>query len=343
MATSAAKDAVTDAVDARAAKTTRPTELSRTETVPAIELATDAASVADTASTAPLTADVQRKATPSPEKPTTEKTMAATQMLPAAAPDPSPDAERHPGTAIEALVTTDPVAELSTDTLAAPPTEPEAEAVPEAAVATADDPEQSTTEPTAPIRTTDVTTSRPIPDVPAPAEIAPAEIEPVSAPVEETPRRPENNKTATKSTPAPPAKKKPAATVASPARPASTAEPVARSPAPGKVGGGGSSRDEMGRASSSAYQAKLAAHLRRFRTYPPEAQRQRISGTAVIRFTVNSAGAVTAASLAGSSGHSLLDNEAVAMVRRASPFPPIPEDLGTRSVTISAPIRFGLR
>jgi protein TonB len=38
----------------------------------------------------------------------------------------------------------------------------------------------------------------------------------------------------------------------------------------------------------------------------------------------------------------VLDQAAVAMVRRASPFPPIPAGLGS-SLTVNVPVRFDLR
>jgi protein TonB len=123
---------------------------------------------------------------------------------------------------------------------------------------------------------------------------------------------------------------------------ASVANEAARGPAAGTAGAGGASTEERGRADSSAYQAKLAAHLRRFRTFPPEARDKGITGTAIVRFTVNSGGSVTAASLARTSGAGILDQAAVAMVRRASPFPPIPAGMGA-SLTVNVPVRFDLR
>jgi protein TonB len=143
-----------------------------------------------------------------------------------------------------------------------------------------------------------------------------------------------------KPTPKPAAKPKPAPR--SEQRPASVANEAARGPAPGTAGAGGNSTEERGRANASAYQAKLAAHLRRFRTFPAEAREKGISGTAIVRFTVASSGAVTAASLAKSSGAGILDQAAVAMVRRASPFPPMPAGLGS-SLTVNVPVRFDLR
>jgi protein TonB len=142
--------------------------------------------------------------------------------------------------------------------------------------------------------------------------------------------------------PAPKPATKPKPAPRSEQRAASVANEAARGPAPGKAGAGGNSTEERGRADTSAYQAKLAAHLRRFRTFPAEAREKGITGTAIVRFTVTSSGAVSGASLARTSGAGILDQAAVAMVRRASPFPPLPSGMGT-SLTVNVPVRFDLR
>jgi protein TonB len=135
----------------------------------------------------------------------------------------------------------------------------------------------------------------------------------------------------------------PAKARSAPARPASQAEQAAQSPQPGETGGGGASREERGSASISTYQARLAAHLRRFRAYPAAAADQGIRGTATVTFTVNGSGAVMSARLAGGSGHAILDEAAVAMVKRASPFPPIPAALAQSTMTVTVPVRFDRR
>jgi protein TonB len=123
----------------------------------------------------------------------------------------------------------------------------------------------------------------------------------------------------------------------------SIAEQAARGRSAGKAGADGRSTTERGKADVSGYRAKLAAHLRRFRTYPPEARSRGISGTVTVRFTVNARGVVTGAAVTASSGERVLDAAATAMVNRASPFPPIPANLGTKTMTVTAPVRFGLR
>ena len=166
-----------------------------------------------------------------------------------------------------------------------------------------------------------------LPDVPPPP------------PTPAVPQKPAAAKPPPKAKPAPAAPAKPA-----PARQQSTpsaSQQAAAGPKPGDAGAGGASREERGGASLSSYQSKVAARLRRFRSYPEAARAQALRGTASVTFTIVASGAVGKVSLSGSSGHKVLDQAALDMVRRAAPFPPIPNGLGN-SVTISVPIRFDL-
>lgn len=98
-----------------------------------------------------------------------------------------------------------------------------------------------------------------------------------------------------------------------------------------------------GQASASSYNAMVVAHLQRFRTYPAEARARGTTGISAVRFSLNANGAVISVSLARGSGAAVLDQAALAMVRRASPFPPIPPGLGRSSMSFTAPVRFNLR
>ncbi|HWK01798.1 MAG TPA: energy transducer TonB [Xanthobacteraceae bacterium] len=113
--------------------------------------------------------------------------------------------------------------------------------------------------------------------------------------------------------------------------------------AQGRAGAGGRRNDAGGNANTSSYQAQVLAHLQRYKSYPAAAKSAGIRGVATVRFALSASGAVISASLARGSGASVLDQAAVAMVRRASPFPPIPSGLGRSQMAFSAPIRFDLR
>ena len=62
-----------------------------------------------------------------------------------------------------------------------------------------------------------------------------------------------------------------------------------------------------------------------------------------LRFTLNRNGGVTARGIARSSGYPALDQEALAMVGRASPFPPFPRTMPQATVNLTVPVRFSLR
>lgn len=92
--------------------------------------------------------------------------------------------------------------------------------------------------------------------------------------------------------------------------------------------------------SPARWQSRLLAHLERRKRYPSQARRQRKEGIAQVRFTIDGDGNVQSVALARSSGVAELDQEVVAMVRRASPVPAPPPGVGR---TIVVPVRFDLR
>jgi protein TonB len=118
---------------------------------------------------------------------------------------------------------------------------------------------------------------------------------------------------------------------------------AAASQSHGRAGAGGRRLDAGGNASVSSYQAQVLAHLQRYKSYPAAAKSAGTRGIATVRFSLSASGAVISASLAHGSGAAVLDQAAVAMVRRASPFPPIPSGLGRSRMDFAAPIRFDLR
>ena len=100
------------------------------------------------------------------------------------------------------------------------------------------------------------------------------------------------------------------------------------------------SRGAASSVSPARWQARLASHLERRKRYPAAAKRQGQQGTAQVRFTVDASGNVQSVSLVRSSGVALLDEEVVALVRRASPVPAPPPGVNR---TIVVPIRFSVR
>jgi protein TonB len=88
-----------------------------------------------------------------------------------------------------------------------------------------------------------------------------------------------------------------------------------------------------------AYLGKLRTHLEQNKVNP----RTQIVGTALVQFTVDAEGAVTSRKIVKSSGSEPLDEAALASIDRASPFPPIPKDVGRRTMQVSVPFKFTVR
>jgi protein TonB len=102
-----------------------------------------------------------------------------------------------------------------------------------------------------------------------------------------------------------------------------------------------------GAASASAAMASwrdlVVAQLQRAKRYPSGAESRREQGVVTLNFTVSRSGAVLSRSIARSSGSFELDQEVLAMVARASPFPQFPPGMTQSSVNLSVPVRFSLR
>ena len=88
------------------------------------------------------------------------------------------------------------------------------------------------------------------------------------------------------------------------------------------------------------YRGLVAAHLARYKQYPADARSSGKTGTAAVTFSIGGSGGVGSVSLARSSGVPSIDQEVVAMVRRASPFPAPP---GGRPQSFTVPVNFSLR
>lgn len=110
-----------------------------------------------------------------------------------------------------------------------------------------------------------------------------------------------------------------------------TRQPAAR--AAGGIGRGRSDAD-------TNYRGMVAAHLARYKRFPTDARGRGEGGRTVVSFSLNGSGSVTSARLVNGSGIASLDQESLAMVRRASPFPAPPSG---RAMHFTVPVSFQLR
>jgi protein TonB len=84
----------------------------------------------------------------------------------------------------------------------------------------------------------------------------------------------------------------------------------------------------------------VSAHLARHKRFPPEARSRDEQGSATVSFALDGTGRVTRVALQRGTGVASLDQEATAMVRRASPFPAPPNG---RAMSFTVPVSFRIQ
>lgn len=116
--------------------------------------------------------------------------------------------------------------------------------------------------------------------------------------------------------------------------PQAIAPPKVTSAAPS--GGGGT-------VDLSGYLGYLNGSLAAHRNYPPMAVQLGLEGTVEVLVKVRKDGTLAARpSVVGSSGHTILDEEALRMVARAAPFRALPTGWGPAVAELKVPVRFYL-
>lgn len=87
------------------------------------------------------------------------------------------------------------------------------------------------------------------------------------------------------------------------------------------------------------FQQALQRHIARFQHYPALARDSRLEGTVHVMFRLRRDGTISDAWIQTTSGQMVLDEEALATVRRAEPLPPIPGELPDQ-LRVLLPIAF---
>jgi len=91
------------------------------------------------------------------------------------------------------------------------------------------------------------------------------------------------------------------------------------------------------------YASTILEKVKLVKKYPSLARQKEIEGRVVVAFQVDSKGTVKSLSINESSGHSILDTEALRAVEKAGPYNPIPVRLALQTMTIKIPISFVMR
>ncbi|MDR2354497.1 MAG: energy transducer TonB [Deltaproteobacteria bacterium] len=106
-------------------------------------------------------------------------------------------------------------------------------------------------------------------------------------------------------------------------------------------GGFGGGTGQGSRKMLDSYISKVRNRMDRNKKYPNRAESK--NGVVEINFTILADGAVTGAKIVTSSGHSALDDEVMALVRRVTPFAPIPPEIGRDRLNLTVPVVFSRR
>lgn len=93
----------------------------------------------------------------------------------------------------------------------------------------------------------------------------------------------------------------------------------------------------------ASWQRSVVAHLGRHKRYPQAARAKKIEGEALLRFVIDRAGRIKKASLEKPSGAAILDAEALAMLDRAQPLPPLPANVRAAEVELVVPVNYKLK
>lgn len=95
-------------------------------------------------------------------------------------------------------------------------------------------------------------------------------------------------------------------------------------------------------ATSNNYKKVLLSRLAKFKKYPRIAKRKKIEGRAILRVKIDRSGKVLESELTSSTGSELLDKATIQILNRASPLPPMPENIEANVFQFFVPVEFKL-
>jgi protein TonB len=128
------------------------------------------------------------------------------------------------------------------------------------------------------------------------------------------------------------------APVVAPAAPVPTAPQVAPTPAPRVAALAVGQVPKPTSAAVATWQRLLVAQLERHKRYPKQANGK--VGEARLAFSIDRSGQVLTSRIVASSGSEALDEEALALIKRAAPLPPPPAGLSDDQLSFVVPIRY---
>jgi protein TonB len=126
-----------------------------------------------------------------------------------------------------------------------------------------------------------------------------------------------------------------------PETPVPQTEPVQReiAPAPATT----AAQSARARAAAATWRSQIASTLEHNKRYPTEARARREQGVAQLAFSIDREGHVLSSRIVSSSGSAALDEETLALVQRAQPFPAPPPEVTGDEIKFMVPVRFSVR
>lgn len=91
------------------------------------------------------------------------------------------------------------------------------------------------------------------------------------------------------------------------------------------------------------WESALAAHIERFKRYPPEARARGQRGSARVAFTIERDGRLRESHIIKSSGWQELDRETLAMLTRAQPMPKPPGEVKMGDLSHAVTVQFNIK
>lgn len=119
-----------------------------------------------------------------------------------------------------------------------------------------------------------------------------------------------------------------------------SAAPVSPQPAAAAATAGQPPREGLDAEGLRGYRLALGREARRFKRYPVSAIEAGWGGTAQVRVRLAAGGVPQGVELARTSGHDVLDEAALEMIRRALPLAAVPASLRERAFAVDLPVVF---
>ncbi len=170
-------------------------------------------------------------------------------------------------------------------------------------------------------------------------DIAPGPLQQEAAPQPE-PEKPKIDEKVEEKVDVPPAPVPPVAALPPP-------EPITPQPAPAPVAPAplttAPPRAHASKAEVASWYSHIVTQLERYKSYPLDARAHDEKGVVEFAFSIDREGHVLSSRIVKSSGHAALDQETMATVRRAQPFPTPPSDLDGAKFDFTVPMKFNIR